>query len=257
MNKHLVLAWLFAAGLVFVIIFAYDSYIDDQKYSHNPVNISSYKIRKDYEIDPISILDALKQGKSNVFTPWQGDPSPIEELPNVNISWTQEDYLQIADSLSQFVWGESLDFKDWKVYSLHFRINCESLGFDYGEITYFKKDNMNGHRGYTTRHIEIDPYSGLVSLGDEEQYPRPILFKKWNYLALSAFEITADDALRMSDENGGRDARLKEGNKCYINLRAPASVTSDNDKWHISYISDHLFFEVFIDPYTGEFEFQQ
>ena len=253
-RRSIIVGSILLLGLVFIIIFAYDSYIDDQKYRHNPVNMSSYEISDYYKIDPESILDALNRGETNVLLPLQGDPFTTEELPDINISWTQADYLQIANALSQFVWGEPLDFKDWKIYDLHFRISCQSTGFDYGEITYFKPYEVNWQRGYTTRYIEIDPYSGIVRWGDKESYPQPILFNKWNDFDLSASRITADDAVRIADENGGKEMRLREENKCYITMSVPASHTNNNDRWSVDFISNHLFFEIYIDPYTGEYE---
>jgi hypothetical protein len=244
-------------GLVLVIIYGYDSYIDDQKYTHNPINMGSYEITDHYRINPNTILASLNRGETDVFLPLQGELIAIEEFPDVSISWTQANYLQIANALSQFVWEEPLDFNGWKVYSIHFRTDCQGTGFDYGEITYYKTYGISWRKGYTTRHIEIDPYFGAVRWGDQESYPQPILFNKWNSLDLSVSEVTADDALRIANENGGREARLKEGNKCYYtNLRAPVSVTGNNDEWRVSFISDHLFFEIRIDPYTGRFEVQ-
>jgi hypothetical protein len=246
--------------LVFIIIYAYDSYIDDQKYTHNPINMGSYEIADYYKIDPNTILEALNRGEANVFLPLQGDPFTAEEFPNVNISWTQADYLQIANALSQFVWGEPLDFKDWKVYDLHFRISCQSTGFDYGEITYFRPYVVKLRRGYTTRHIEIDPYSGIVRWGDKESYPQPILFNKWNDFDLSASKITAESAVQIANDNGGKEVRLRDENKCYITMSAPAShANNKNDRWRVSFVSlagSHSL-EIYIDPYTGEYEIQK
>lgn len=255
MNARLVRKSILLFGLFFIIITIYDYSNNDRKYSHNPVHMSSYEISGYYAIDPNTILAALNHGETNVFLPLQGDPFTTEELANVNISWTQADYIQIANALSQLVWGEPLDFKRWKVSSLDFRIGCQSAGFDYGEITYFRPYEVIW---YTTRHIEIDPYSGIVRWGDRETYPQPILFNKWNDFDLPTSSITADDALRIANENGGADARLKEGNKChYINISIPNSDKNNVDKWDIYYISNRLFFEIYIDPYTGEFEVQE
>jgi hypothetical protein len=136
-------------------------------------------------------------------------------------------------------------------------ISCQSTGFDYGEITYFKTYNVNWRRGYTTRHIEIDPYFGIVRWGSDESYPQPILFYKWNDIDLLASTITAEEAIKIANINGGEIARLKEENNCYINLRTPASFRSNNDNWSIDIISNQLIFKVYIDPYTGRIENQE
>jgi hypothetical protein len=116
MNKRLIsltmIGSTFFFGLILVGVFLYDSSIDDQKYSHNPVNISSYEINGYYKINPNSILDSLSRNESHIFLTLQGDPFTTEELSDVNISWNQADYLQIANALSLFVWKEPLDLND-------------------------------------------------------------------------------------------------------------------------------------------------
>jgi hypothetical protein len=237
-------------GLVF--IFIYDTYIDKNKYQYDPINMSSYNVSGYYKIEPATILDAINQGEIDVFVPLQGDPFATEELPDIDISWSQADYLLIANALSQYVWGESLDFKNWKIYSIQFSMRCQDAGFYYGEITYFNPYHSSWHRMYSTRHIEIDPLFGIVRWGYNETYPQPILFYKWNNLDLLASKISADDAMKIANANGGETARRKVDNDCYVNLRAPVSFKSNNDHWGIDIISNRLVFEIYIDPYTGQ-----
>ena len=83
------------------------------------------------------------------------------------------------------------------------------------------------------------------------------MFYKWNDIDLLASTITAEEAIKIANINGGEIARLKEENNCYINLRTPASFRSNNDNWSIDIISNQLIFKVYIDPYTGRIENQE
>ena len=66
---------------------------------------------------------------------------------------------------------------------------------------------------------------------------------------LQKLRFTADDALRMADENGGKTARLADQNKCEMDL----VLYGDSQwGWYIFHDDEGSFiFDTHINPYTG------
>lgn len=126
----------------------------DQAGKPNPSIASDYNNGAFYKIDPETILASLDQGKANVFTPFSGDPNntSVSYLP---INWTQSDYLKVANALSQAVWHEPLDLKNWNVYDVTFQKVCEDdpKGFDKFEITYYKAVKTGWNMEGTARYM--------------------------------------------------------------------------------------------------------
>ena len=66
--------------------------------------------------------------------------------------------------------------------------------------------------------------------------------------------ISAAEALQIAELNGGRNARLANGNECNVYLMFPTGLQPG--KWLVYYYANDAFtklFEIFIDPVTGEF----
>lgn len=218
---------------------------------------SSYQETGSYEIDPQTILASLERGETDVFKPISATPeannAPYTPSPVGVISWNQSDYLKVASALHQFVWKENL--KGWHIYSLYFFRGCQDnpTGFESGEITYFKA--IYGPLSYTTRAINIYPIGSGVSWGGKANFPRPLL--GWKEIDLQRLKVAADDALKIAEENGGRDARLNFKNDCTIDVFLNPNPDRDDD-WHIVYSNNRLptgsssIFEMNINPYTGE-----
>jgi hypothetical protein len=251
MNKRLISGSVLLVVLISVLALVHDFYVNNQKTARDPRNFGSYPDSGYYKINPEIILASLNRGDTNVFEPLLEDPGLIEPLTNVSFPWKQSDFLKIANALSQFVWGESLDFREWSVYELAFEKGCNSEGFSSGEITYYKTIKTDGRKVYTTRHIEIEPYFGFVKWAGDAEYSRQILHT-WNNVDLTRTKITADDALLIAEENGGKEVELKEAHVCLIFVRMP-SQNNNNDSWYVHFAGDHNF-ETLVDPFTGEFE---
>ena len=207
--------------------------------------------RGSFLIDPKTILVSLENGETDVFTPNLGQVDG--ELPDVvfegAINWKQGEYWMIADALNQFVWKDTLD--DWKLYEMNFLEDCKdnSGGFNSGSMTYFKIiTNDNGKKVYTVRDFFIDPKYRYVEWRGGADYTRPIL--GWRSIDLSNLTINAEDALRIAEENGGKDTRLRYKNNCLIRMSLVPDIQS---RWHIWYSVEGLSkFDLWIDPYTGK-----
>jgi len=156
------------------------------------------------------------------------------------IQWHQLDYLRIFGALNQHVWGDNLN--DWKIYLMNFNADCQNpSGFWDGEIIFYKTVFDEGRFKYVTRDILAEPKYLSVAWG-ETRFSPPLF--GWNGFDSTKLKVTADDALRIAEENGGKEARLT--NKC-INVSL-FLLPGDSQRWEVHYKN----FKISIDPYTGE-----
>ncbi len=198
-----------------------------------------------YKIDPDTILASLDRGETDVFAPEPATPpAPIF---NSTISWHQSDYLKITNAAFQSVWKET--FASWSLLSMVFDTSCrdDPDGFESGDIHFFKADETN----YTTREVLITPQDEDVSWGGGglgSGFSRPS--SGWKSIDLIGLKITADDALEIADDHGGKSFRLAKKNQCSL----IAALNMDAyDSWQVEYFgNDGLsHFKIAIDPYTG------
>lgn len=233
--------------LAVTTILVYDNNLHKQEELRLPSHISSYWNAGYYKIDPETILESLEREDPNIFMPLLEDPQEIvQEVTDISISWTQADFLKIAGALSQFVWGDSMDLKDWNVYYIVFEGSCGNpVGFNYSKIAYFK----TGRKRYTTRLVEIHPYFGWIAWGNGESYPKPILHK-WEDVDLLGAKITADDALRIASEDA--KGRLLVTEKCGVLMSSPQS--NDSKNWHLKIFPGSLdYISYIVNLETGDY----
>lgn len=198
-------------------------------------------LEKYYRIDSKMILDSLARGEREVFTEAS---SSIKQEPSQSepVNWNQVDYFQIADALHQLVWNESLE--NMKLYRMHFSLGCNEIdgGMQYAQFIFFKVVNDS-----RIRHgIEIDPRKNFVAAWETEYYP---ILNDWESIDLSKIKISADQALQISEKNGGQEKRLAVDNACDIAV-AISRDTTLYDGWIVTY-SPSIFLDE-IDPSTGE-----
>lgn len=201
-----------------------------------------------FAIDPEIILAAVDHGEKNVFT--SEIATPENPIFNKTIEWHQSDYLKIADSMNDFAWNESLE--DWNLYYMHFKTTCHDnpKGFEFAEIAYFITTSHNLlESSHVGRAFQIVPQYGYVVYSEGTEFPQSP-FDKWESLNSNKLQISAEDALKAADENGGRTARLAVQNQCTIR----ASL-SGNTAWNIvisANDSGSTIFRIAVDPYTGK-----
>ncbi|MBN2117500.1 MAG: hypothetical protein JW730_13065 [Anaerolineales bacterium] len=250
-NKETIVLSLVAIVLVTgIVIYSRLVSLDPYSWDHrNPCYPSSYSDWTEYQIDPETILTSLDQKDTNVFTPMLVTPSSDAQFPPRNtFLWTQSDYLKIANALSQHEWNEPLDLKNWSVYYLAFGGECQgnTSGYNHMEITYYKTIKGIVGKTYQARHIEIYPFASEVGIGDSSSFDRRY-FVGNNPIDLTKFKISADDALRIAEENGEKDVRLKYQDGCSISIRMP--IHNYDDSWEVDYFD----LKMAVNPYTGKF----
>lgn len=240
------LAFLAFLGLSYVYVF--DPFIPEVRYL--PGGVSDFRDGDFYQMDSQTILASLDGGETNVFTPVAANSqAPIFEEP---ISWQQSDFLKVARGLNQFIWKEPLS--GWKLYSMNFSAACQDdpIGFSEGDFYYFKTVfRDNGKIRYSTQDYSISPQTGAVSWAGGANFPHPPL--GWASIRLSQIKVTAEDALRIAEENGGRETRLLAQNKCRMHM----GLLSGDAVWQVFIYQDDTgstLFRMKIDTRTGRIE---
>lgn len=230
-------------GLISTYIYVYQPFWDGQK---GPLSLSYYENTDLFRINPRTILTSLENGNTEIFLPdsrsWDDVYSgPI--LYNEPIIWSQSDIFKIVYALNSFVWNDNLD--DWNLYAMYFNVDCQEnfAGLSGGAFQYFKVDFEMGKIVDIWREIYIDPEYAFVAWGDNEKYPHPFLGRK--SIDLNGLKITAEDAIRIAEENGGKEECFRyKNNSIHLSLR-PESFNG----WEADYSTG---LEILIDSVSGE-----
>ena len=254
MNKNLasVLGVTTILVLTLIVVIVYDNHLNELEDLRQPNIMGSYFFKWGYfNIDPATILLSMENGGANVFTPLsEEDALDREALTDLPIYWMQSDFLKIASALGQYVWDDPMDLKEWSVYTIDFTGSCgDPIGFDSAGITYFKTEGIT----YVTRLIEIEPYFGWARWGDEGIYPQPIL-QKWHGVELLRAKITADDALRIVNEDVMARFQIID-NVCGVTVDSSLDYPKNWDLKILRGSLDMIYYTANFD--TGEYTFHE
>lgn len=241
----------FCAIPMFVVYaFGYIPFLLEPHNPSAPGETSGWSKMGLFSMDTETILSSLDQAETNLFIPESIGSSldaadvmysrPI--LISESIPWSQADYLDVVNALNRVVWHDSLD--NWNLHSMHFFTTCQDnvSGFRNGDFVYIKTKFDWGRLSVLWRGVFLYPDQEGGLWAEAEKF-HPTYIRKG--IDLDRLVVTADDALRIAEENGGREYRTKIQNDCTIN------VTLSADRWYgwFVWIGD---FEIYIDPYTGE-----
>ncbi len=211
----------------------------------------NYELR-DYSINPETILESLDQGDENVFTLQTVTPEVTSSTPAAPVSWSQADYLRIAQALHEQAWGEPLGAKN--LFNVSFDMDCADI-----ERGTFSDATFDSYTIIQTVEEEtrieywilITPLKNSVSTSKQEFRPNVHSLKP---IDLEQYRITAEEALQIAEKNGGSEKRLEVDNACEIDALAPGPDIKD---WRIIYVNVpnliKRLFEIAIDPQTGEY----
>jgi len=252
--KKKILFWILITPLALILVFCGITYIYFSFFFYDPYIYphSSWQPKEgSFLIEPETILDSLKNGEADVFIPnlEQEDTELPKVIYNAPVNWTPREYLIIAEALNQKAWKDSLD--DWELLQMIFQMDCQDnpSGFDNGYLIYFKIfTNDEGHKSYTIREFSIAPKYGLVTWRGGASAPRPLF--GWKSVDLGRM-IDAYDAIKIAEDSGGKEIRLKLKNDCRIRLSLAPEWYADG--WDIWYRVDNLSeFQISINPYNGK-----
>ena len=238
-----------------IIAVTYLSIIPDARGRGYPASISDFEETGWYRIDSDMILNHLERGNIDILTPVISTPEvyvrPLDE--GSSFLWRFSDYVKIADIVKEEVWRE--DMNDLSIFRMYFYADCQEpmKGFSIGDFVYFKSISTQEGEKYTVREVLIRPLYGDVGWGGGTSYPRPLF--GWKRISLEQIEISADDALKIAEENGGTEARLAVNNECTIFLTYNPNTSTNAWNLTIRHHDDRTIFEISIDPFNGKFKF--
>ncbi|MCJ7433473.1 MAG: hypothetical protein MUO77_08305 [Anaerolineales bacterium] len=204
----------------------------------NPLDNPPWSHMGYYQIDPSTILADIKNGRKDVFRFFEDKPD-TPEYPDGSFPWSSQEYLTIAKALHLYLTGEPAD-GEWKIYSpgdfsIH-QCRDDMKGFDSAKVFFYKKEPVS----FPVTYMEFDPLEELIYATNAE-YPRedrqsPLArffgdpdsyFKEAKAIQ---GEISAEDALQIAENAGGKEMRQK-----ISNIGCRILVAYFVDKWGVWY----------------------
>lgn len=185
-----------------------------------------------YQIDPITILADLKSGESNTFRLLENEPESFKNIyPSGTFLWSQEDYLKVARAHHSYITGEPID--EWKIFRSGkfgvYQCRDDMQGFDGANIIFYKETP----EAFPVVYMYIYPLEGLIYSSYLKYERRPIA-EGFSKAVVYEGSITADEALQIAEDAGGRKMRQElSNNGCDV------WVTYFSDEyWHVGYSWD-------------------
>jgi hypothetical protein len=230
--------------LLMVGLFCRSCYLNDKETSYS-------RGEGRYTFDPATVLAALARGEEDVFVAYEGTPGPTAAVQQAPVCWGQAGFLHLVQALHQQVWHDRAE--DWGFRILIFLLDCEDVPFpqQFGAILFRPAPpGKDGRTRRFERHINIDLRQGTIEWHESEISPN------WHTLPpldLDRITVTAEQALQIAEQQGGRDARLGVGNECQVRLTVVGGLR-DND-WEVDYartVSAPLF-TIRVDEQTGAY----
>ena len=182
-----------------------------------------------YAVDSTTLLEALQQGKSDVFRLLTATP-PAYPPHSSPIHWTQADLFTVAQSIHQYAWKESL--ADWKVEKISFYLPCSQieLGPQGAAFSFFKYVKIKGEDARLIRVLFITPDENTIVLSEYKFQP---VYEIWSSINLLNEKVSVEDAVSIAEKNGGIKFRQEVGNKCSI--EASRDIDNGYDGWLVTY----------------------
>jgi len=196
-----------------------------------------------YLIDPNTILADIEEGKTAVFSSQTVTPqAPLSQSLSV-VRWTQEDYLNIVQALYESIWNESTD--DWKLRYAWFSMKCDNVndGPQFAHFIFYKVVRAQKETR-VERQIYIDPSNNAVGWVEIKYSPDLLQLVP---IKLPEYKVTVSDALRIAEDNGGEEIRIRAGNDCKVS----GELINTSDNWRVSYVKTLDLFSIDIDALTG------
>ncbi len=204
---------------------------------------------QDYRFEPDRVLFLIEAGDPNVFTLQSSELDSKLTNDHSVVEWNQKDYTVIAEAVYKKAWGELGDGFDLRV--IGFSLDCSDVpkGFQWVHFGYAKYIQIDGKTIRIDREIIIKPQSSLVNILEIKSTPSGV--GKY-FIDIENLKITADEALTISENNGGNKARIDLGDNCEIS--GTLSPNAIYPGWRVDYSnsSDPYIISFEIDPQTGQ-----
>jgi hypothetical protein len=204
-----------------------------------------------YTIEVTSLINSLKNGNMNAFSPVNEEPELLPVDQQTPVDWFQADYFYIANTLYEDVLGKTL--QGWQLKSMSFSSRCSYIqnGFQNGRFEFFKVVKEKEQESRIIRFVDIDPRGNFVHVKEWEFYPSLLNLEA---IDLAQLKISAERAFQIAEINGGELKRRTVGDACNISLGLYPN-SADYKGWIVSYTrsdDSSVFYRIQIDPHTGE-----
>ena len=248
------IAGLLLVGIFIMVFTSYRYVLQVQQGRDYPVGLGDFNTTGQYGIDPNKTLIDLENGKTTILTPIPVLPESSDQLINdeTPVVWGFSSYLEVANMVMYQVWSDEIN--NWSLYRMNFYTNCKdsSNGFSMGDFIFFRPTIGKVKNVYEVREILINPARSRVEWGSDNYFPIPLF--GWKKIDLGKVGVSADDAMQIAEDNGGRGARLEVSNVCDIFLSYSPNIKSDNWILTMSHNNDLPYvFEIQINPHSGKF----
>jgi hypothetical protein len=237
----------FVILLFFVGAYELDRVSQDQKRYYDPMYMNSWYELKSYSFDPTTVLATIKQGEKDLFKA-DSDFFADDVYNPGSFAWQQQDFLMVSSVLYEFASNRSL--KGWHVHGWSFQRYCggNPIGFDSARISYLNPDKGEHPTIGEFTIIDINLLNKTVSWGENRHFESDYFFG-WQSFDPAKIKITADDALRIADEHGGKEIQQAFQNKdCSIEV----SLNPETNLWEVIYFGTN--FKVIINANTSAYE---
>jgi hypothetical protein len=204
-----------------------------EHYPDPPPNRGHFKTVELTLIDPATVLDDIHNGRKLVLQ-IQPHPDSIDWSFIMPISWSQNDFLEVAQAYGKIIWQD--DFNSWHLYKLIFYGDCDSSDgkFTDAEFFYYQEVTKGESNFYSVRAIDLSPQYGYLTWAGDSFYPSPSFFGWTEIDKKSIAKIPAEKALVLAEQRGGNEFRKMANNKCNIGvLMWPADLKRTD--WLIGY----------------------
>jgi hypothetical protein len=216
---------LLVVGICIAAIAMHQFLVRIRKGRDYPVGTSDFNETGAYQIDSSKTLIDLNNGVNDILTPVSYESSLESSGNDSQVKWSFSDYLKVANVVKLQTWNDEM--KDWSIYRMIFTTSCSdsAVGFSTGDFIFFRPTATETGNMYEVREISISPLHDSVEWGAGNYYPKPLF--GWSEIDLDKI-ISADDALQIAENNGGKIARLEVNNVCDIFLSYNPNINSDN-----------------------------
>ncbi len=168
---------------------------------------TSYKIGEGfYSFDATTVLSTLDSGQSLHVEMIKPTPPPMSEP----VRWSEEDFFKVASKVMPPEWK-----KDSMLRSLGFHfLPCQDIqAGPQGMVIDFYK--MVGEVR-SEFQVAIEARAGYVSWGQVDYHPTQHARPVYSPIELPKLKVHTLDALRLAEEQGGKEYRLRVNNDCEI-----------------------------------------
>lgn len=196
------------------------------------ITLSGYEA--EYDISTATILDELAHGNINVFVLRESPLFFGDKTILPPISWTQKDFLLVADGLNQTIRGETL--KVWQLYDMDYRVlECANAPFGIQEarLDYFAIVTKTEEGRDIVNFITFEIFPRYENVIYSESVKSIFGFFSWEKIDITKITIPADVALNVAENGGGRVFRESINNNCEIDITLNQSFWKS--EWQIEY----------------------